>query len=560
MSTRYIELVSSRRNRTQFPLPSTFEVPLNKDSNLCYNRYRDAVDPVSDNAPSWIFYIDSIIPYDTQRFPNNFKIGLYAFNTQPQLDPTGPAPYGTQSIVDKGFSPQAWWQSQPVVQNNLYRIYETTDGTKGYLIQDRTINSVRQIISQQNGSVTTSVDYPFPPTLSAGDIYNLTDGSNTTTTADISYNFDNAVNTQPYDMFGRKAPITDDFFTESWLVLDNTRSTQFEPPSYQKITKFNPDTQKVRVASQFTSTYGQPIVFSIRENSPSPQILGSCNNQIIAFGGIGSASGNTIVSATPLTPLINGQDPGYEGTYIYIKPDPEDPITYVNYPTYPVESDVNQIQRAYIYRVVRYPANDTLILDRKINLADYWSNTLTPVNEAQTPIIRPFEILPVSYDNFAPLNYNGSVVSQDQQSCYEISLSTLILPNQLLTAGGKIAYYPFVYVKLENVTSSNYNTVLYTNSGSDQKKINPYGSEACNTALFVVPIVNIIRFASISPFVRLSGSGITQTIKFKPNDALRFTVFLPNGSLFETVYQDTINPLAPNPLLQISATFAINKL
>jgi hypothetical protein len=51
-----------------------------------------------------------------------------------------------------------------------------------------------------------------------------------------------------------------------------------------------------------------------------------------------------------------------------------------------------------------------------------------------------------------------------------------------------------------------------------------------------------------------------QTIKFKPNDCLRFSVFLPDGTLFQPVQPDTLSPYPPNYLLQIDAMFSINRL
>lgn len=557
-TTRYIELVSSRRNRTQYPLPSNYEVPLNWASGPCYDKYLDSLDPVSNSAPVWIFNLGSVIPYDTQQLSTTFALGALTSNANPQLDSTGPAPYGTMPITDISFAPQAWWQSAPYpVQNNLYRAYQTDDSTKGYLLQDGTIGDIRKITGLSKNNEIVSLDYSFGKLAFAGDQYDLIDGSNST---NAPYDQSKLINVQPYDLFGRKGDFSEDFFTNKWIVLDNVRSSTYEEPISQRIVKFNSNTREVKVNNTFVSAGGSPIVFSIRKEPANLTINGIANKIIISSGAIGSVGTSTITSATPLTPLTNGEDPGYVGTFVYIKPDPEDPVTYVNYPSYPTEGDVNSIQKAYIYRVIGYTTDNVLELDRAIDLTNYWSGTLTPVDSANNPVIRTFEILPVSYDNFSPLNYSGSVVSQSQQVCYEVGLTDITLPNTLLTAGGKIAFYPYIYVKLENVTMLSYKSVTYTNAGGDQRSINPYGSEPSETALFVVPIVNIVRFATISPFVRLSGYGITQTIKFKPNDALRVSVFLPNGSLFDTVAKDNIGPLPPNPLLQISVTFSIKRL
>jgi len=53
---------------------------------------------------------------------------------------------------------------------------------------------------------------------------------------------------------------------------------------------------------------------------------------------------------------------------------------------------------------------------------------------------------------------------------------------------------------------------------------------------------------------------MVQTVKFKPNDCLRFSVFLPDGELFQTVTSDYYNPSAPNAIVQIDALFGIRRL
>jgi hypothetical protein len=49
-------------------------------------------------------------------------------------------------------------------------------------------------------------------------------------------------------------------------------------------------------------------------------------------------------------------------------------------------------------------------------------------------------------------------------------------------------------------------------------------------------------------------------VKFKPNDCLRFSVFLSDGTLYQTIMSDYYCPSAPNPLVQIDALFGIRRL
>ena len=55
-------------------------------------------------------------------------------------------------------------------------------------------------------------------------------------------------------------------------------------------------------------------------------------------------------------------------------------------------------------------------------------------------------------------------------------------------------------------------------------------------------------------------SNMIQTVKFKPNDSLRFSVYLPDGRQFETVYDDYLSPYPPNGSLQIEAMFGIRRI
>ncbi len=160
----------------------------------------------------------------------------------------------------------------------------------------------------------------------------------------------------------------------------------------------------------------------------------------------------------------------------------------------------------------------------------------------------PYNILQFSNDNFAPLVCTGSQVSEQQMSCYEIELISLILPNLILDSGfgNLIAFYPYVYVEFVNLSMMNTN-ILYSN--------NPHARKV----LFKVPIDDVIT-PNISSFITVDGHGMVQTIKFKPFDNFFVSVYLPNGELFKTKEADYVSPSLPNPNVQISMTFAIRKL
>ena len=78
-------------------------------------------------------------------------------------------------------------------------------------------------------------------------------------------------------------------------------------------------------------------------------------------------------------------------------------------------------------------------------------------------------------------------------------------------------------------------------------------------AIFKVPITDL-NHPTTTPFVKLTGNGVVQTIPFKVNCDMKVSIKLPSGALFETEELDTSNGQAPNPMLQISCTFEVNRI
>jgi hypothetical protein len=159
-------------------------------------------------------------------------------------------------------------------------------------------------------------------------------------------------------------------------------------------------------------------------------------------------------------------------------------------------------------------------------------------------------LLPFSYDSMNPFTYSGSTISQQEMVCYEIQLLSLILPNSIIDAdlGSRIAFYPYVYVELSNVSAAGagISNTIYSNNPNSRKM------------LFIAPVSDV-QNPLITPFVKLT-SNMVQTIKFKPNDNLRFSVYLPSGELYKTVALDNYSPVPPNTLVQVSAVFGIKRL
>lgn len=164
------------------------------------------------------------------------------------------------------------------------------------------------------------------------------------------------------------------------------------------------------------------------------------------------------------------------------------------------------------------------------------------------PVANGVELMMFSRDNYNALGYSGSIVSQQQEVCYEIELFNLILPNRVLNVGhgSRIAFYPYLYVEFSNISTGNYN-IIYSNNPNATKM------------LFRVPLDDT-QHPLTTTFVKLDGDGMVQTIKFKPNETLHFAVRLPNGELFANLTPESFSPAPPNDLIQISAMFSLKRL
>ena len=135
---------------------------------------------------------------------------------------------------------------------------------------------------------------------------------------------------------------------------------------------------------------------------------------------------------------------------------------------------------------------------------------------------------------------------------YMVSLIHLILPNRPLKngKGGYITQYPYVYVRFQNTSgqgSIQTNDSFYSNNQNAEGKT------------FRVLISNTVD-DTITNFVTLAAGDILQTQTFSLDENIDFSVFLPDGSLFETVDQETPRPDIPNRDIQISALFSLTNI
>ena len=159
------------------------------------------------------------------------------------------------------------------------------------------------------------------------------------------------------------------------------------------------------------------------------------------------------------------------------------------------------------------------------------------------------EVLPFTKENYNSMKFNYSHVTRQSAKCSEVELMNIILPNDILESGGRVAQYPYVYVELTPNNTTSHNEIMISNNHNSNRK------------LFKVPVsISDIVESDEVPYIKLDCIDIVHTIKFKLNTTLKFGVYLPGGSPFKTDKDDTMSPLRPNPLLQISATFRVREV
>ena len=113
-----------------------------------------------------------------------------------------------------------------------------------------------------------------------------------------------------------------------------------------------------------------------------------------------------------------------------------------------------------------------LIITQQYNNIDKLKLLSKAKNENKIPDycegIDNFLILSFSSEGVVPLNYTGSQITQSQMSCYELSVSTLILPNLILqtTSGLLTSSYPYLFLEISNETlpSGGNTDIIYSNN------------------------------------------------------------------------------------------------
>lgn len=499
---RYIELYSGSRNRHRYPLPSAFVVPFAPTRQIL--NPLQAADPLT-NGP--IFYTwQGGNPYGGAPF-----VSMPGSNPSNILLPIQPYTPGKTNRV------------------NFFAGYKLTNVTSAPN-QSRT---VMQYNPTTTGFTPDEAFLSYAP----GDQFTLNDPSSA-----------QAIYIPAIDINGIPIPTYDNAY-DGYMIVDETLSTLMGYIVGSRIQYYDSLLQLATLESPFPAGWQLTDTYTLRQTLPQEKfILDSPNstntNQFLLPSGLPIPGLIMYLPAGQGTRATNA----YAGKYVYHSYNENLPPNVPPNPTVKVNVFGGGTYGLYfIYRSEYDVTTNRVMLLITTDTNEAYNGTEIP---NYIPTVGGAAINIVSYlkDNYNPLNYNGTMTSVNEAVCYEVELVSLIMPNLSLVTGSRLVFYPFVYVELCNVTtpSGASNDIIYSN--------NP----ASNRALFIAPITDTNQPIS-SSFMKIS-SPMSQTVKFKPNDSLRFSVYLPDGRLFRTIQTDYMSPYPPNGRLQIEAVFSVRRM
>lgn len=500
---RYIEFNSTYRDRKKWPDTSEFEVLISQSGRKF--EANNAIDPVSNAAPIFA-WSGNAFSWDSSSSPSNkFDVALSEEKNIEFLN--------DQKTFVLTFDSERYVQQLENYYVGAVARFEVTPGgneQRRRIIKTKYLGSINDS-DQLQITVDSAFGSEFKSSPNSIKVYDPTD-------VNIELNPQFFV---PNGKAGKNRYIGNLLYNETINQYRNING-------YDEITHLlSVDTTGV------TSISSGPVIgwennhnFSIRKQAPQFFVNGS------------GATVDTLILQDGS--LVNDI---YKDMYIRIQGGTTFDYLHKVYPN----QQYNTPPLGEIRRIINYEGSD---------------NSTTPPTPIRKVTISPpfsvapddnmnFEILPFSYDNFNPFIYTGSLVSQQEMVCYEIELLNLVLPNKTLNVGQgtRISFYPYVYIEIANVSSASagmLNTIYSNNPNSTRMVFRATVDDTSN------PFT--------SSFLKIDGHGMVQTLKFKPNDNLRFSVRLPNGEFFKLMEEENYSPLAPKEEIQISALFSIKRL
>jgi len=520
---RFIELSSSYRDRTNYPKQASFEIPFAQATQQNQNIHLVGVYQTGANSQNNKIFSNTIYVKDTTV---NGIIDFYWGHSIVNLD-FGLLGSGstTGSIVVQGLQ---------TVYSNVPNIYV------GYQLNIGATTSI--ITSYTPSTFTFTIDKALTAAPISGTAFTITDPST-----------NSSIVIPAIDSCGKNIIDYSQIYNNYYII--NETLSQLQQPNiiYSVVSSYNFRLRTATLQTPFPSSWAVTDNYSLRKTLPN-QIFTTLSPPfpLPTFPPVAIPNTSPIQYYPQLTlstnciflpSSANPNDNYYSGQYIYVYPtlvanNETTSLTNIQGSCFYIQSYVGNGYNACFVTNINTPE-----VSGSSAFFPSYTNTMSISLPTPGSIINIVSFLG---DNGVPLNYNGSTVSQNELVAYEISLVNLTLPNKLLVTGSTISRYPYVYVELSVRNNLSINAI-YSNNPKSTK------------AMFLVPITDIKNLTTAS-FIRLNGGSMTQTVKFKPNDCLKFSVYLPDGTLFDTVMNDYYSPSRPNPLVQIDALFGIERL
>jgi len=499
---KFLEVDSTYRNRNLYPNTAEFTVNIAQGGNKTqYN----ASDPVSEAYPDIIFNPDDIPCKDATPANNGLKFTFNVASGQLIVPHPITAASATNEIaVTYDYSVSGALRNEMLVDNYFVGLV--------LLYSQGTTQLLRRIIKSKfldNQDTTHELQY-FVFVLDQS----ITDLLNITSTTFTVYNPSTIPGTGAFLFIPGSVGV--DNFYKDYIIWNRTLN------SFSVIDEYDGKTHIAHVGgkTQVLTSWDLNHVYVLRKKPP------------VMFGGTLAGVLSGFPNSVNLQSTVN---PSMINSFIWM---------FVN----TISDETKYIRRISSIVGLNKLGNYTTNLNEMAAFTTYVNLESVSGLPAGYDTFY-FQLLQYSADISVPFSYSGSMVSNAQSSAQEVTLNSLILPNVDLSNGGKIWQYPYVYVEVENVStsSSGSRNVIYSNNPNSYKSV------------FKVPITNINNPEQYS-FINLSGNGVKQVINFKQNADVKITVRMPNGTVFTPMMLDNLNGQYPNPFLQISALFGMEKI
>ena len=575
-NNRILEIDSTYRNRNEWPLPGAFEIPISQSGTKDKS---NALDPVSLSVPLQSWTCNNLNTNNSAKVSGSF--------TDPTVVSLGYITSNYTIIASTPNSGSVGFQEIPNYYQGLVMIFRkptttttvTNVGAATPPTPTTTITTTGTTTVTTTTTVVTNIGTGTPPTPDTTITTIVVSSSTVYARRRIKeYKFLSTISNNDIGIFTFSTSVPEvDLINDTYEINDSSNITDPNHPiffvpfgrpqingytgfilynenqrEYRNISEYNAENSMlfINISSGSNSLNSGVITgwllshnYSIRKKPPYIPLLGVSYTPIAGPITIATLSPpiTTTYTTSTSTVILSGMPQIYTENYFK-----NDSIRLL-----PASYDYSATNDSYLAT----PENETRIINTSLS---YENNV--GVKYIVLTVTKPFSVTPTntlnveimnfSYDNLFPFVYSGSLVSQQELVCYEIKLAELVLPNYTLSAGegGKIAFYPYVHVELTNVSApgGHLRNTIYSNNPNTVK------------VTFRCPISDLAS-PFLSTFVKLSCQ-TTQTIKFKPNDNLFFSVTLPNGQIFDTTLPEFYSPSPPNPVTQISASFSIRRV